>query len=124
MMQYRPTAAELADAVREFLEGEVLPILQDSRLRFRALVAINALGILRRDLEQSEGLLQHEVQLLRPLLGAAPSGTTSEQAYALNSELAQRIRHGEPPPGTLEALRQIADLKLEIASPRYRGRSR
>ncbi len=45
------------------------------------------------------------------------------RAMALKLELARRIRRGEPPPGTLEAVRRIADLKLQISSPRYRGRS-
>ena len=44
-------------------------------------------------------------------------------ALKLELELARRIRRGEPPPGTLEAVRRIADLKLQISSPRYRGRS-
>ena len=38
-MQDRPHAAELAQAVREFIETEVLPRIDDPRLRFRALVA-------------------------------------------------------------------------------------
>jgi hypothetical protein len=38
----RPTPAELAEAVREFLEREILPILEDDRLRFRTVVASTA----------------------------------------------------------------------------------
>jgi hypothetical protein len=121
-MQDRPTALELAEAVREFLESEVIPTLQDPRLRFRSLVAANALGILGRDLKMSEDLLKEEIELLEPLLGLPGSGTPRTRALALNLELARRIRRGEPPPGTLEALRRIADLKLQISSPRYRGR--
>ena len=45
----RPTAAELATAVREFLETEILPTLDDHRLRFRTLVAMNALSIVERE---------------------------------------------------------------------------
>jgi hypothetical protein len=37
----------------------------------------------------------------------------------LNRELARRVRSGEMPEGTLEALRRIAELKLRTASPRY-----
>ena len=44
-MSDRPSAGELAAAVREFLESEILPTLDDHRLRFRTLVAMNALGI-------------------------------------------------------------------------------
>ena len=50
MSQDRPTPEELVEAVREFLEEEVLPELDDRRLRFRTLVAMNALGIATREL--------------------------------------------------------------------------
>jgi len=46
----RPTPQELAEAVREFLQEEILPILDDHRLKFRTLVAINGLGIAEREL--------------------------------------------------------------------------
>ena len=49
-MSERPTAQELAEAIQEFLAGEILPTLDDHRLRFRMLVAMNALGIVRREL--------------------------------------------------------------------------
>ena len=45
MQHDRPTPQELAEAVREFLQEEILPILDDHRLKFRTLVAINGLGI-------------------------------------------------------------------------------
>jgi hypothetical protein len=47
------------------------------------------------------------------------AGTLQERVQALNAELSKRIRRGEPPSGTLEVLRRIADLKLKISSPRY-----
>jgi hypothetical protein len=54
----RPTAAELLEAVREFLERDVLPVLSaDSRFQCR--IAINVLAMVRRELE------------LRPALDAA-----------------------------------------------------
>ncbi len=43
-MSKRPTAQELAEAIEEFLSGEILPTVADPRLRFRTLVALNALG--------------------------------------------------------------------------------
>jgi Domain of unknown function (DUF6285) len=112
-MQNRPTAAELADAVRSFLEDEIGPALVDPRLKFRTLVAANALGILGRDLALGPELLREEVEVLSKLL------SMKGDAPALNAELCRRIRGGEPPHGTLRALRRIAELKLRIASPRY-----
>ena len=49
-MPDRPAAPELIEAVFEFLSGELLPTIDDHRLRFRTLVAMNALGIARREL--------------------------------------------------------------------------
>jgi hypothetical protein len=118
-MPDRPSPSELADAVREFLEAEVLPSVQDPRLRFRLLVAANALSIARRDVEMGDDLAREEVALLRPLGDAPPAGTPREQALALSAALARRIRRGDVPRGTLEALRRIAELKLRVASPRY-----
>ena len=68
-MQNRPTARELAEAVREFLEEEVLPELEDPRAKFRTRVAMNALSILERELSQEEPLLQAEHERLARLLG-------------------------------------------------------
>lgn len=97
-MSDRPTAPELIEATREFLEREILPALADPRLRFRTLVAINALGIAQRELESTS-----QDELSRDELG----------------ELARRIRAGDIPEGTLELLKRHVAAKLRIASPRY-----
>ena len=112
-MADRPDAGELADAVRGFLEAEVLPALQDARLKFRALVAVNALGILGRDLKLGAALEREEALLLSGLLDRRG------ESRALNEELCKRIRSGDAPKGALQALRRIAELKLGIASPKY-----
>ena len=114
-MSDRPTAAELADAVRGFLEDEVQPALQSDRQRFRALVAANALSILQRDLTLGPGLQREEEELLGALLGRP----LAEGARALNAELCRRLRKGEVPAGTRAALLRIAAMKLSIASPKY-----
>ncbi len=116
-MRDRPDAAELAEAVREFLEGEILPTLTDHRQRFRTLVAINGLGILERDLRAGTEEDEAERQDLQRLLGSE-----EEDLSALNRELAQRIRAGEAPPGTLAFLQGSVRAKLRIASPRTRDR--
>jgi Domain of unknown function (DUF6285) len=118
-MADRPGAAELAEAVREFLELEVLPVVEDARLRFRVLVAANALTIAQRDLEIGDRLVEEEIALLERLVGTLPASSVRERRISLNRELARRVRRGEVPEGTLEALRRIAELKLRAASPRY-----
>jgi hypothetical protein len=89
----RPDARELVEAVREFVERELLPTLDDHRLRFRTLVALNALGIAEREL----------AELPRP---------------EPDPELARRIRAGDPPPDALERAKAEVEAKLRVANPR------
>jgi hypothetical protein len=92
----RPTPQELTEAIQEFLAGEILPTLTDHRLRFRMLVAMNALSIVYRELEK------------------LPVEDDSEQR-----ELAARIRAGAVPPGTLARVKADVEERLRIDSPRY-----
>jgi len=128
-MQDRPNAAELAEAVREFIETEVLPRIDDPRLRFRALVAVNGLGILEREIAIGGPLVRREVGSLARLLGHAdPLPEDLEElrrrASEFNRELALRIRAGDIPEGTLAHLLATVADKLRIASPRYLERYR
>ncbi len=123
-MQDRPTAGELAEAIREFLEEEILPELEDSRAQFRTRVAMNALSILERELAQEEPLHQAEHERLTRLLDedhTAPGSLEElrERVLELNRDLAGRIRSGETPEGTFEHLRQTVTDKLKVASPHY-----
>jgi hypothetical protein len=97
----RPTAQELAEAILEFLGGEILPTLTDHRLRFRMLVAMNALGIVYRELE------------------ALPVEDDSELRA-----LAQRIRAGDVAPDTLPRVKAGVEARLRIASPQFLERYR
>lgn len=100
-MSDRPSAAELVEATREFLEHEVLPAASDGRLRFRTLVAINALGIAQRELASAGD------EVLSPAEAA---------------ELARRIRAGDVPEGALALLKRHVAAKLRIANPGYLDR--
>jgi hypothetical protein len=94
----RPTGEELALAIEEFLSGEILPTLADPRLRFRTLVALNALGIVQRE------------------LAGLPSPDDARQR-----ELATQIRAGNVPARTLARVKTDVEARLRIASPRYLG---
>jgi len=93
----RPNASELATAVREFLEAEILPVLTDHRLRFRTLVAMNALSIVERE---------------------APGPIQADW------ETARRIRAGEIRSGDIQELRAEVEARLAVASPGYLARYR
>jgi hypothetical protein len=96
-MSDRPTALELLEAVEEFLSSEVLPTLDDQRLKFRTLVAMNALGIARRELEADEpGLGEDEIR-----------------------ELARKIRAGDVPADAHAVLKEHVAAKLRVSNPQY-----
>src|SRR5207244_13082401 len=71
----RPDAAELVEAVFEFLAEEVLPNAPDHRAKFRTLVAMNALGIARRELESDERFPSQDelTELARRIRAGAPT---------------------------------------------------
>ena len=95
-MSERPTPDELAEAIGVFLSAEILPTLDDHSLRFRTLVALNALGILQRRLAE------------------LPPEDDAEQR-----ELAARIREGNVPAGTLAGVKTGVEARLRIVSPGY-----
>jgi hypothetical protein len=95
-MAERPTAQELTEALLEFLAGEILPLVTDQRLRFRTLVAMNALGIVHRE------------------LAALPAEDDADQRA-----LASAIRAGDVPPGTLARVKGDVEQRLRVASPAF-----
>ena len=126
-MQPRPDAVELLSAVRDFLETEIIPTLTDARLRFRTLVAINALGILEREHQLEEGFLRAELTDLSNLLELdAPLPNSLEElrleVTRLNADLAKRIQAGNAPAAAFETLKRAALNKLRVSSPTYSKR--
>jgi hypothetical protein len=99
----RPTPAELAEATREFLQSEILPVLDDHRLKFRTLVAINGLGIMQRELE---------------------AGASERRQDPRLEELATRIRAGDVPDDALPLLKEHVAAKLRVSNPSYLERYR
>src|SRR5688500_20029516 len=95
MRHDRPTPQELAEAVREFLHAEILPVLDDHRQKFRTLVAINGLGIAEREL--------------------AATARPREEDW----ELARRIRAGDVPANVVPLLKEQVAAKLRISNPAY-----
>ena len=119
MPQDLPTAGELVEAVREFLETEVAPGL-DGRIKYHARVAVNVLKIVQRELELAPQVDAGERRRLLSLLNMAPDSQASLQD--LNRTLAERIRQGEFAERTeqlVEHLREAVRDKLRIANPGY-----
>jgi hypothetical protein len=125
-MQDRPTAIELLEAVKHFLETDVVPALSGPK-QFHARVAANVMAILAREWQLEEEHLRAERQSLAALLGesAAPPDTREAlrgDTRRLTEDLCARIRGGDADEGpwraaVLQHLRLVVRQKLEVASP-------
>jgi hypothetical protein len=107
-----PTAAQLAEAVREWLETQVMPNVSGA-MQFHARVAANVLGMVEREI-----VLGPE-QATRHSAGLAALGCGDD------ADLARRIRAGEfdvngTIAGEVEAFvfGSVVD-KLRVANPKY-----
>jgi hypothetical protein len=129
-MQDRPHARELLEAVRGFLEEQVVPALDGTR-QFHARVAANVLAIVGRELELGDASLRSEWRRLTALLerpateAPADERALRDTVHALNAALAERIQGGDADRDPWRArvlahLRETADERLAIANPRYR----
>jgi transcriptional regulator GlxA family with amidase domain len=104
-----PSAAQLVEAVREFLEGDVMAATE-GRVQFHTRVAINALNMVQRELDQG------------PAQEAAHRAALDRLGVADEAALAAAIRAGELDDRraeVLDVLRQTVRAKLEVANPRY-----
>jgi hypothetical protein len=116
-MQDRPTAVELIEAIREFLEEDVMSSVE-GRVRFHTRVAINALGMLERELRLGPELDAAERERLAAFLGH------DGDLHRLQTELASRIRDGsldDRREEVLGAVRESVRAKLLVANPDYVG---
>jgi hypothetical protein len=104
-----PTTGELAQAVREFLERDVMPTA-DGRVRFLARVAANVTAQIERELALGpEHARRHAERLAQ--LGAADDGALSQAIR--DGSLDERLDE------VLVATRAGVVEKLRIANPRY-----
>lgn len=104
-----PTAAQLVEAVREWLDRDVMPAVQ-GRLQFHTRVAINVLAMVERELlVGADQAAAHRLRLEQ--LGCSD-----------DTELAARIRAGDLD-ARLDEVRALVWAsvrdKLEVANPRY-----
>ncbi len=103
------TAAQLVEAVREFLEGDVARSVE-GRVKFHARVAANALAIVERELA------------LGPAHAEARAARWRALGVADDEELAAAIRGGELDARWDEVLAAVrADVadQLAVANPRW-----
>ncbi len=103
----RPTMAELVEAVREFLEGDVVDATE-GRVRFHARVAVNALSMVERELA------------LGPELEERARIRLTGLGFESDDDLARAIRDGDVDDRYDEvkaALYETVEDKLRVANP-------
>lgn len=111
----KPTAADLVQAVRQHLEKKVQPRLQGSDV-FYLRIALNALGIVERELREGPGLAETDRKELLALLGSADTPDAEEQ-------LMEKLKSGEldaSSPGLLDYLVARTQRRLSVDNPRYK----
>ncbi|MCB1137233.1 MAG: hypothetical protein KDK23_00700 [Leptospiraceae bacterium] len=127
-MQYRPEAADLCEAIADFLLKEVLPAAQSDELSYKALVSWNMLGVVARELRDEEDLLRNEAGRLHQLLdepGLEDLQTlqdVKQRIASLNDKLAEKIRSEgvADPKGQIWAhVKQTLAENLSISNPRF-----
>jgi hypothetical protein len=104
-----PSSAELLEAVREWLERDVMTSTE-GRLRFHARVAANVIATVERELA------------LGNVQGEAHRERLASLGVADDAELAQAIRSGDLD-DQLDAVRAVlrvdVDDRLSVANPKY-----
>ncbi|MDA8043714.1 MAG: DUF6285 domain-containing protein [Actinomycetota bacterium] len=117
-MKYRPTDAELLDAVAELLEGPVLAAVPGG-LGHQVRVAANLCRILQRQQEVEPAALERERHSLLAVLGGDPDGAPAPPARSVQpapgiGELPAVVpRSVQPAPGIGE-LPAVAELRAEL----------
>ncbi|MFJ8812134.1 phosphotransferase family protein [Amycolatopsis thermoflava] len=103
----RPTAAELVEAVAEFLRADVMPGTE-GRVSFQARVAANVLGIVSRELRLGTAQERRHVDRLAAL------------GFATHAELARAVRSGAVDVAdVVAAVRADVTDRLLVANPKY-----
>jgi len=105
----RPTAAELVESVREWIERDVMPAVE-GRLQFHARVAVNSLDIVLREFDLGPGQTQRH------------AGRLARLGYPDDASLAAAIRegrHDDDLGGLVAELRGAVEDKVRVANPRH-----
>ena len=126
MGQDRPEAADLLEALAEYLFAELRPEVPREQ-RFKVLVAANLCAVVAREIRAGEGPDREDLALFAELLGeertpADDPDALAEETRKAAAELARRLRAGELDDRLDELAPRLAEhvrRKLEIARPGY-----
>lgn len=114
-MQDLPSSVEIIDVVADFIRTQLMPQLE-GHSAFHAMVAANALDIVKRELDIAPQANQNEQSRLSTLL------STEGSLEDLNKKLCEQISSGQmtlETDGLKDHLWQTTLSKLSIDQPRY-----
>lgn len=125
-VQDRPSAAELLATIGEYLDQDVLPLMQGA-LRYHTLVAANLVAVLEREVQAGTAPAVRERRALRELLGETGADDHEDldvDVLRLNTELQARLLGTElPDRAFLLAAREVLEAavldKLAVNKPGY-----
>jgi len=127
-MQDRPTSIELLEAAADFVDREIVPML-DGQRQFQSRVVANVMRIVAREIKLEDPFTRSEVRGLSKLLAHPEPHVHSlddlgKVAFKLNEELSEKIRAGAADSGAWRAevlalVRRSVEDKLRIANPGY-----
>jgi hypothetical protein len=124
-MQDRPTIDELLEAVAGYLRDDVMQNTQ-GRTNFHGRVAMNAVEMVRREIDSIEDHLAREWDGLDHLLGVQPMtphlSAVRQALLERNEALGDRIRAGEADSGewrraVMAHLKKVTHDKLLVSNP-------
>ena len=105
----RPTAIELLEALREWMERDLMPGVE-GRLQFHTRVAINMIDIVAREIEMGKAQEDSHEQLLKSLGVASDAALVAAiKSGQYDSELV----------ALLARLRPAIEDKVRVANPKY-----
>lgn len=105
----RPTAAELVESVREWIERDVMPAVE-GRLQFHARVAVNSLDIVLREFDLGPDQAHRHAERLARL------GYPDDEALAT---AIREGRHDHDLSAVIAELRGAVEDKVRVANPRH-----
>ncbi|HML08746.1 MAG TPA: DUF6285 domain-containing protein [Xanthobacteraceae bacterium] len=114
-MKQHPAATELLASASNFLRDELLPSLRGAHA-FNLRICINAIDLVRREIEQGADAIERERSRLVELLGRDTG------LDAMRNELCRRISSGEltlDQPALREHLRATTMERLAVDQPNY-----
>lgn len=116
MIDATPSASELLNSIREFINNEVQPAVNDPALVYKLRIASNLLATVEREIDYSPAAVNCEQAVFSEL--AITKGTLTQQRQALSSRI-QAGDYDQQIANLAKALQEPTRQRLGIDNPKY-----